>query len=110
MTGSPRWQDGTNFLLGAWLVVAPVASYASGANGAAAWNSYLCGIMIMLLTAGALARQSMWQEWTNLIVGVWLLLAPWIIGFIGTDGVATVNHIFIGIIVGVTALSVVANG
>lgn len=109
MTGSGRWQDGTNFLLGVWLMVAPVAIYTTGGDGTAAWNSYVCGIAIMLLTAAALAWQWQGLEWISLAVGVWLLAAPWLIGFARTDGTAMATHLILGIIVGITALTAIGS-
>ena len=31
---------------------------------------------------------SRWQDWTNLILGVWLFVSPWLIGFAGSSSAA----------------------
>ncbi|MEN2982872.1 MAG: SPW repeat protein [Thermus sp.] len=46
-----------------------------------------------------------WQDWVNLVLGVWLILSPWLLGFSGLTN-ATWNAILVGILVGALALSV----
>lgn len=38
--------------------------------------------------------------WVNIILGIWLILSPWILGFSGNGG-ATWNNIIIGLVVAV---------
>lgn len=47
----------------------------------------------------------MWEEWVNVVLGVWLILSPWILGFSGMTG-AMWNAVIVGLLVGVLALSV----
>ena len=46
-----------------------------------------------------------WQDWANLVLGLWLVLSPWILGFSGTSS-ATWNAVILGLLVGLLALSV----
>ncbi|BCP65887.1 SPW repeat protein [Thermus thermophilus] len=46
-----------------------------------------------------------WQDWANLVLGLWLVLSPWILGFSGTSS-ATWNAVIVGLLVGLLALSV----
>ena len=46
-----------------------------------------------------------WQDWANLVLGLWLVLSPWILGFSGTSS-ATWNGVIVGLLVGLLALSV----
>jgi uncharacterized membrane-anchored protein len=48
-----------------------------------------------------LAAFAVWEEWLNLIVGLWVLVSPWVPGFAGTTA-ATVQ-IIVGIILAVLA-------
>jgi cytochrome b561 len=42
-----------------------------------------------------------WEEWLNLIAGLWAIVSPWVLGFQGTPAVTV--HVVIGIIVAVLA-------
>ncbi len=97
-----RWQDWTNVLLGLWLVSAPF--FGVGATGdVAAINSYLTGTAVAIFAIAALARPQIWEEYTNLFLGLWLIVAPFALGF--TNLVAPMwNQIFVGLLVGSIAL------
>jgi hypothetical protein len=42
-------------------------------------------VVLGLLTAGAalyaLFRVKAWEEWTNVVLGAWLVVSPWLLGF-----------------------------
>nr|WP_281166742.1 SPW repeat protein [Thermus igniterrae] len=46
----------------------------------------------------------MWEEWLNVLLGVWLILSPWLLGFSGV-GNAMWNALIVGVLVGALALS-----
>ena len=46
---------------------------------------------------------SRWQDWTNLVLGVWLFLSPWLLGFAGSAAAAW-NAWLLGAVVVVFAL------
>jgi len=99
-----RWQDWTVVLLGVWLVVAPF--FGVGVTGdVAAFNSYLTGTAVAIFAIAALARPQVWEEYTNLLLGFWLIIAPFTLGF--TDLVVPMwNQIIVGLLIGSSALSV----
>jgi hypothetical protein len=49
----------------------------------------------------ALAAFAEWEEWLNLVVGLWVLVSPWVLDFANTTAMWV--HIVIGIIVAVVA-------
>jgi hypothetical protein len=99
-----RWQDWVNLILGVWLFFSPfVLIYSTGVDGAAAWNSYIIGIGVVVFAVSALARPAQWEEWINFAFGVWLLISPWVLLF-SDDQAATWNHVVIGLLVGADAL------
>lgn len=97
-----RWQDWFNLVLGAWLIVAPFVGI--GVTGdVAAWNSYVAGAAVAIFALAAIARPQLWEEWVNLVIGLWLILAPFALGF--TDQTAPMwNQIVIGLLIGADAL------
>lgn len=46
---------------------------------------------------------SRWQDWTNLVVGAWLFISPWLVGFAGTSAAAWDAWVF-GVVIMVFAL------
>jgi hypothetical protein len=70
-------------------------------RGAASQNAVICGIVIVAISLAALAAFTVWEEWLNLILGIWVLVSPWVLGFAGTTAMQV--HIVIGVIVAVLA-------
>ncbi len=70
--------DVANLILGAILFFSP---WMFGFDaGAASQNAYVAGVVIAILAIAALAAFAVWEEWLNLIVGLWTLVAPWVLG------------------------------
>jgi hypothetical protein len=93
------WDSGVNIFLGLWLIVAPfLLGYSDTA--APLWNDIILGVAIALLAAirvfGALKTPSV--SWTNVVLGAWLVVAPFILGYSGLTG-ALWNDILIGLLV-----------
>ncbi|AEV16664.1 MAG: SPW repeat protein [Thermus sp.] len=99
-----RWQDWVNLVLGVWLILSPWLLGFSG-TAAAMWNAVILGVAVGLMALLHLRGGPMWEEWLNVLLGVWLILSPWLLGFSGLTN-ATWNAILVGILVGALALSV----
>jgi hypothetical protein len=85
-------------VLGAWLIVSPfVLSYAD-LVGMSALHSYLLGSAVALVALIALIKPQVWEEWLNLVLGIWLIVAPLVLGF-RDETAATVNHFVVGLLV-----------
>ena len=96
-----RWQDWVNVSLGAWLIIAPLVGVGQ-VNDAAAWNSYLMGTLVAVVAAAAIVRVRLWEEWTNLFAGVWLILAPFSLHFVDQPD-ALWNQIIVGALIVTTS-------
>ena len=99
-----RWQDWANLVLGVWLILSPWLLGFSG-TPAAMWNAVLVGVVVGLMALMHLRGGPMWEEWVSVVLGVWLLLSPWILGISGM-GNAMWNAVIVGLLVGALALSV----
>jgi hypothetical protein len=69
--------------------------------GKASENANIAGIVIAVLAIAALAAFAIWEEWLNLIVGLWTLVSPWVLGFQGTTAMTV--HVIIGAAVAILA-------
>lgn len=91
--------DIANLILGACLFFSP---WIFGFDaGKASQNANIAGIVIVILAVAALAAFAVWEEWLNLIVGLWTLVSPWVLGFQHTHAMPV--HVIIGIAVAVLA-------
>lgn len=98
-----RWQDGVMIVLGVWLFFSPFILQYSSFIGLAAWNSYILGVAVTAVAIIALATPHLWEEWVNFILAIWIVVSPWVLAF-STNNIATVNHVILGILIGVDAL------
>ncbi|HWL21391.1 MAG TPA: SPW repeat protein [Bradyrhizobium sp.] len=94
-----RYCDVANLVLGGILFVSPWIFGFS--QGAASQNANITGIVIAVLAIAAIAAFAVWEEWLNLIVGLWALVSPWVLGFQGTTAMTV--HVIVGIAVAVLA-------
>src|ERR1700724_546513 len=94
-----KWCDVANLILGAILFFSP---WMFGFEaGRASGNANIAGIAIVVLAVAALAAFAVWEEWLNLIVGLWALVSPWVLGFQGTTAMTV--HVIIGAAVAILA-------
>ncbi|MFA6047902.1 MAG: SPW repeat protein [Parcubacteria group bacterium] len=92
-----RTSRGLNVLAGVWLIISP---YILGfAKTSAATNAIIVGIVvgILALISATSPESAMWTGWVNIILGVWMIISPFILGFVG--GAVVMNSIILGIIV-----------
>jgi SPW repeat len=93
--------DVANLILGAILFFSP---WIFGFDaGTVSRNAMIAGIVIFVIAIAALWAFAVWEEWLNLIVGLWVLVSPWVLKFHGTGHHATTVHVVIGILVAVLA-------
>jgi hypothetical protein len=93
------WQDWITLALGVWLFASPwVLGYAG--QPAPAWNSWVLGVIVAIVAAVALIQFAEWEEWVNVILGAWVLVSPWIMGFAQNGPAPLWNHVVVGLLVG----------
>ncbi|HEY0938568.1 MAG TPA: SPW repeat protein [Steroidobacter sp.] len=92
-----RWQDWVNVILGAWLVASPWAlGFAD--NVLAARSAWVLGAAVVVFAGIAVYMPKAWEEAVNIILGICLLISPWVLGFIEQAN-ATANAVMVGILV-----------
>jgi hypothetical protein len=102
MERKQRWQDWVMLVFAIWLFFSPFfLGYSSDARSAG--NAYVLGVLVAIFSIWALAAPQKWEEWINLLLGIWLIISPWVLR-VGGDSVATTNFVILGLLVGADAL------
>jgi hypothetical protein len=93
-----KWESGTNILLGIWLVLSPFF-YGYGSGGELG-SDLLAGSAIALLAAFRTFQRNVggWADMLTAVLGVWVILSPWTMGFSGNEA-HTFNNVMVGTIV-----------
>lgn len=93
--------DVVNIIAGLGLLLSPwYLGYA--AETYAAWNAWIVGAAVTLIAVAALYTFHQVEEWTNVALGLWSVIAPWALGFSALPAAMWV-HVVAGLVVAVLA-------
>ncbi len=92
-----HYQDWINLVCAVLLFISPWILAFSGDVMAtrAAWIS---SVVVAIFAVAALVQFAEWEEWVSALLGLWMILAPWIVGF-ASVGVAVAAFVVLGIVV-----------
>jgi SPW repeat len=93
---SMRWQDWASLALGAWLAVSPWALGFSAHDWATS-NAVAVGFALFGYAFFEIDMPKPWEEWVNLVLGVWLMASPLVLGF-AAEATAAWNAVFVGVL------------
>jgi hypothetical protein len=100
-----RWQDGANLVLGAWLFVSPwVLGYQ---ESPAAVNAYVMGTGIVVVALIAAYMPKAWEEIINTMIGVWLVMSPFVMAPVATK--VALHTVVVGILATAFAIWAMSN-
>ena len=108
-----RWQNWANVLFGILLFISPWVygvhnHLALTAYAHAGWNAWIVGIAVTLIALWSLdAPRSSIPEWINVLLGIWLFISPWVLGFVGLTASAWTAWILGILIVAAAAWAIV---
>ena len=91
----PSWQDSLNFLIGALLFFSPWL-FGFGAEQTAALDAHVVGAIIAVMALLAIFAFKTWEEWISGVLGAWLVISPWVLGFSGSS-TAVLTHLVVGV-------------
>jgi len=94
-----RPQDWVNLILAVLLFISPWVVGFTGET-TPAWNAWIVAVVLGVLTIAALSAFAEWEEWVNGVLGVWLIVAPWVLGF-----AASVNAMWTHVVLGVLTVA-----
>lgn len=95
------WQDGISLLLGIWLFMSPWQLAFTGTS-AAFWTAVVFGVVIVLMALMVLFEFHEWEEWADMAIGLWLIVAPWAMGFVHATGISPNviwNFVTVGVLI-----------
>lgn len=101
-----HWQDPLNVLMGAWLVLSPwILRYQDQTTP---WiNGIVIGLALIAASLGATFMPRAWEDWTEGVLGLWMIVSPWVLAF-SMHMDATRNAVASGVVILVLALWVLA--
>ncbi len=90
-----------NLALAAFMFVSPWLFALTREN--ARLDLWLSSVAVAVVAIAAILTYANWKEWLNVLLGAWLIVSPWLLGFAHTTGM----HISIagGIVVAFLALT-----
>lgn len=101
---SKKMLAAVNIVAGIILALSPwFLAYA--ATVTAAWNAWLVGAVLIAVALAAIYAHHQSEEWMSVIVGLWAVIAPWVLGFAGISAAATA-HVIVGIVVAAIAAGI----
>ena len=116
------WQDWANAIIAVWFFISPwilqfgagapaagngAATGALGAVQAAAWNAWVLSVIVFLVAISAISRMDFWQEYANIVLSIWIFIAPWVLGFAMLSSAAW-DHWVVGVLIFLFSISVLS--
>ncbi|MGE5116326.1 MAG: SPW repeat protein [Betaproteobacteria bacterium] len=98
-----RWQDWINLLLGIWLFFSPWILGFYSSMPAQSWNFFAIGVAFFVFALAAVNMRSLWEEWVNLVLGIWMIISPWVLRYSGNAS-ARDDAVIVGIVVAVLSI------
>lgn len=91
--------SGINIIAGIWLFISPFILAFSGV-GTALWNTLIIGVAVTIMAIVRVTNPLQYEgvSWMNFVLGIWLILAPFILGF-SWVAAALWNSVILGAIV-----------
>jgi hypothetical protein len=93
--------NAVNLVLAALLLISP---WVVGFRDVqfASWNAWIAGLAMVIVAGAAMIAVQEWEEWVSGALGLWTLIAPWVLGFAHVAS-ALWTHIGVGLAVAILA-------
>ncbi len=91
-----QWEDWCSWGLGIWLCISPWA-LRFDLDPTATRAAVISGLLVILTELVTLSAFSLAEEWINVLLGIWLLAAPWILAI--AIPIAVANFVIVGVLV-----------
>jgi hypothetical protein len=99
----PRhWQDWASWALGAWLILSPwILMY--WPETPALRDAVISAFILLLVEVVTLSAFRIWEEWLNVVIGLWLVISPFVLSVSSTTAIT--NFVVVGALVVILALN-----
>jgi uncharacterized membrane protein YtjA (UPF0391 family) len=97
---SARIASGLNILASIWLIASPFLLGYSGLSATAMWDAIIVGVVVLILAwiREANPRGAVWPSWVNVVLGLWMIIAPFVLGTAAVSGAIMWNDIIVGVL------------
>ena len=106
-----HWQDALAFFVGVEMAAAAFLLKVVPPDGmslaGATWNFILVGIAVLIVAGSALYAYRQWEEWVLLLLGLWMAISPWALGYSEVSSYTTtalVSGLVLALVAGTTVL------
>lgn len=96
-------QDWISLVCAALLFLTPWAFKFTGDMGVAR-TAWISGVVVAAFAIAALLQFAEWEEWVTVILGLWVIVAPWVIGFTAMSSV-TAAFVILGAVIALSSIS-----
>jgi hypothetical protein len=96
-----QWENWCGWLLAIWLCISP-GPLGFGDDQTATYAAVLTGIVLIVTEMLTISPFRLWEEWMNVLVGCWLIAAPWLLRVHSSS--ATINFVIVGTLVAALAV------
>ena len=91
-----QWEYWVSWGLGIWLMLSPwVLMFWTQTR--AMENAVIAGFLLIIVEAVTLSAFRLWEEWVNVLIGLWLIVSPALLAMPGWA--ETINFVVSGILV-----------
>ena len=92
------WEDWVDMVLGFWLAISPWVLGFSESNPPATRNALIVGIAVAVLSGSTFLVYNVIEEWIDVILGIWLIISPWVLSSAGNASVVA-DFVIVGAVV-----------
>jgi len=96
------WQAYVDGILGLWLIVAAFLNFSAVGN---LWDNLIVGVLVAIAGFLMISKKS-WQGWTAAVLGIWLVVAAFIPSLQAHTGNLW-NDLIVGVIVAVVGFTAI---
>jgi SPW repeat len=96
-----HWEDWFSVGAGVLIMISPWV--AGGTNSdTVVTNAFMIGLGVVAVAILELTELDRWEEWLEMLLGLWLIAAPWILGYSDISSL-TAMHVALGVFVALLA-------
>jgi len=92
------WEDWVDMVLGLWLAISPWVLGFAATDAGATRNAVIVGIVIGVLSGSTFLIYNAIEEWLDAVLGIWLIVSPWVLSASG-NGAVVADFVIVGAIV-----------